>query len=184
MDVKTLLTIAHILGVALGAGGAFTSDAMFLTSVRDGRLDATELRLLRMGSRLVWIGLALLAGSGIGLFLLAPDSYLSSPKFLAKMTVVAIIATNGLVFHVQHIPRLLAHSGRGPSIREMLSHHKRFLLASGAVSTVSWLSAITLGVLRDVPLGYAGIMAIYLACVLGAMATAMLARDAIIPRRR
>ncbi len=184
MDVKTLLTLAHLLGVAVGAGGAFASDAMFLASVRDGRLSATELRFLKLGSRMVWAGLALLAASGTGLFLTDPPYYLASSKFLAKMTVVAVITANGLVFHAVHIPRLLTHSGRGPAIREMLARHKTLLLAGGAISGVSWLSALTLGALRAVPLPYASIMGVYLLLLACAVATALLLRDRIIPRRR
>lgn len=184
MDVKTLLTLAHLLGVAVGAGGAFTSDALFLSSVRDGRLSATELRFLKVGSRMVWTGLAILAASGAGLFLTDPPSYLASSKFLAKMTVVAVITANGLVFHAVHIPRLLVHSGGGPSLRGMLARHKALLLASGAVSGVSWLTALALGASRTVPLPYAAIVGIYLLLLACAVAAAVLLRDRIIPRRR
>ena len=61
---KTILLIGHIIGVALGAGGATMSDVLFLTSIRDNMIDKSELKLLRMASKVVVFGLGLLIITG------------------------------------------------------------------------------------------------------------------------
>ncbi|MDP3974836.1 MAG: hypothetical protein Q8P88_00920 [Candidatus Jorgensenbacteria bacterium] len=165
MDWHAVLNILHLLGVAVGAGGAFVSDAMFFSSVRDEKISTTEMRFLTMGSAAVWVGLALLFLSGLGLVWMDPAHTLGSEKFWAKMTVVVIIFANGLFFRRFHIPRLARHVGEHfPSSDEFI-RRVPLLLASGAVSAVSWVSAIVLGALRGVPYGYGTIMGAYLAFV-------------------
>ena len=84
LDQKTIFTIIHILGVALGAGGAYVSDMIFMSSIKDQRISKTEMRFLTLGSFFVWTGLITLIISGTGMFLTDTEGYLSSSKFLAK----------------------------------------------------------------------------------------------------
>lgn len=183
LDWHTIVTIIHVFGAILGAGGAFASDGMFFTSVKDGRIDETELRFLQLGSRLVWTGVLVLVISGAILFSYSPDSYLSSDKFLAKMTIVAIVVANGLIFHFIHLPvirrTLGIRFGEAPSFGKIAP----FLMASGAVSMVSWISAVALGLLRSVPYNYATIMGIYVAALLIGIASAMIMKNRILHLR-
>lgn len=183
MDIKIILTILHLFGVALGAGGAFVSDAMFFKSVRDANINSTEVLFLKLGGFIVWSGLVLLAASGAGLFLLDIEHYLSSSKFLAKMTIVAILIVNGVVFHLTHIPRIIRHANHHlPSSDEFI--RKRSLLAiNGAISTTSWISAIILGSLSGLPYSYGTIMAIYGTALCVAILGAILLKNRIIPIR-
>lgn len=160
-----MLNILHILGVVLGAGGAYVSDAMFLSAMRDGRLSATEMNFLHLGSRFVWLGLALLLISGLGIFLSDMETYLDSHKFLAKMTIVGLLAANGAVFHAWHIPRLRRHVSLDLRRSREFIRFRPLLLASGALSFVSWTSALILGAWREVPYTYSQIMLVYLAVV-------------------
>ena len=162
MEPENLFVIFHLLGVAFGVGGALVSDSMFLKSLKDLRISKTEMGFLQMGSAMVWIGLIILIISGYLLFSLDSDRYLHSAKFLAKMTIVAIILLNGLFLHISLIPRLRRHiGGHLPSSDEFM-RKRPFLFTSGAVSLVSWLSALTLGALHKVPWGYVEIMGVYL----------------------
>lgn len=154
MEIKTLLVIAHLFGLALGAGGAWTSDALFFRSTRNGKISKSENKLLSQASVVVWVGLAILIVSGIGLFLQNPDRYAESTKFWSKMTIVAIIAVNGLIFHFFHKKSL-----------EKSQYKSNAILVSGVVSMVSWASALILGAFRSVPLSYLEIMGIYLLIV-------------------
>lgn len=161
MDPKTLFSIIHLFGVAIGAGGAFMSDAMFFSAVKDGKFSATEIRFLKLGSQMVWMGVVLLLISGALLFSLDPDHYLNSTKFLAKMTVVGVILINGAFFHLVHIPRITRHTGEYFTSSDEFVRTSPILFASGAVSFVSWSSAIVLGVLHQIPYGYGEIMLAY-----------------------
>ena len=143
-------------------GGALASDSMFLKSLKDLKISKTEMGFLQLGSAMVWLGLFILIISGYLLFSLEPDKYLNSDKFLAKMTVVAIILLNGLFLHISLIPRLRRHiGGHLPSSDEFM-RKRPYLFTSGAVSLVSWLSALTLGALHKVPWSYGEIMGVYL----------------------
>jgi hypothetical protein len=165
LETDMILTIAHVFGAILGAGGAFTSDGMFFSAVKDGKITKTEMRFLHVGSALVVAGLAVLIVSGSFLFLLDTEKYLASTKFLAKVTIVAIIAANGVAFHFFHLPLLRKNLGvpfrNSPAFKRVAP----YLLASGVVSTTSWISAVILGSLTQVPYSYGTIMAIYLGVI-------------------
>ncbi len=174
IDTKTIYTIFHIIGAVLGAGGAYVSDAIFMSSVKDGKVDSTELRFMKIGSRFVWVGLGVLILSGIGLFTTDPALYMESSKFLAKMSIVLIIAINGVLFHTSHLPRIERHAGGHLPSSDEFMRKKTFLLSSGAVSFVSWTAALILGSLRAVPYDYTVVMSIYGALILVAVATVLL----------
>jgi uncharacterized membrane protein len=165
LDLKTIYTLGHILGAVLGAGGAFMSDAMFFSCIKDKKITATELRFLRLGSTMVWIGLMVLIVSGVLLFSLDPVTYLESSKFLVKMTIVLVILVNGLFFHYTHIPRIERHQDKDLRLSEEFQKHSATLVASGAVSITSWFLALVLGVLRGIPYSYLMGLGIYLVLV-------------------
>ena len=165
----------------LGAGGALASDSMFLKSLKDLKVSKTEMSFLQMGSAMVWIGLIILVISGYLLFSLEPDRYLNSDKFLAKMTIVAVILLNGLFLHISLIPRLRRHiGGHLPSSDEFM-RKRPYLFTSGAISLVSWLSALTLGALHKVPWSYGEITGAYLLILLVAGLVANLLGRRLIP---
>jgi hypothetical protein len=88
IELKTIYVIGHIFGAILGAGGAFTSDAMFFSTIKDGKISKDELRFMKLGSKLVWTGFIILVISGILLITTDPEKYLNSSKLLVKITIV------------------------------------------------------------------------------------------------
>lgn len=176
-------TILHLFGVVLGAGGAFASDWIFLTSVRDGRISRTEARFIKLSSRMVWIGLAIIVLSGLGLFWSNPAGYLAAPKFLAKMTIVGIIILNGLIFHFSHLPRIHRHTNEHFPSSDEFMRRRSLLVASGAVSLTSWASALILGAWRGLPYSYHNIMLSYLLIVAIAVCVALLMPHKFVPSR-
>ncbi len=180
LDAKTIFIILHVFGAIIGAGGAFASDGMFFNSVRDGRISREELRFLRMGSRMVWTGLALLAASGLLLFLTEPLLYMSSSKFMAKITIVGVIILNGFIFHLIHLPRLRAHAGTRFADSPAFIRNASFLMASGAISMVSWTATVILGVLRRTPYDYGFIVGAYGLVLALAIACAMLMKRRVL----
>ncbi len=178
-----LFTTLHLFGVILGAGGAFASDWIFLSSVRDGRISHTEAKFIRLGSRMVWTGLAILLISGLALFLRDPAAYLASAKFLSKMTVVGVIILNGLLFHLSHLPRIRRHAGSHFPSSDEFMRRRSLLVASGAVSVTSWATAVILGAWRGIPFSYPEIMSGYLALVLLAILVALLLPHHFVPSK-
>jgi len=180
IDIKTIYLIVHIFGAILGAGGAFASDAMFLSTIKDGRINSDELRFMKLGSKLVWSGLAVLIISGILLFSTNPSGYLDSSKFLAKMTIIGIIIINGIIFHLIHIPHIQGHIGIRFAHSYTFMKRASFLLASGAVSMASWVLTVILGTLKAVPFSYTQIMSVYLAIITCAIFGAVIFKKIIL----
>ncbi len=179
LDAYTIGIMIHVFGAILGAGAAFVSDGMFFSSIKDGRMTATELRFLRLGSHFVWTGVGILIFSGIFLVALDPTHYLNSSKFLAKMTIVAVIIANGLVFHLVHVPVLHRHEGIYFSTSAEFRKKSSLILVSGAVSMISWLSAIILGMIKYLPFEYGVIMGVYIGLITCASLGALLSRKYI-----
>lgn len=143
--------VVHLFGVAIGAGGAFVSDALFLRSARDRVLSDDEIKLLNTVGVMVWLGLGLLVLSGIAMFLERPEELLNSVKFIAKMSIVLVIILNGIVFHTYHIPHMKRHVGKHMPKSSTFKKRSRFMLLSGSISVTSWLCAVLLGALPSVP---------------------------------
>jgi len=174
------LLFVHLFGIILGAGGAFVSDGIFFTALKDRIISGDELRILKAGSHFIWLGLLLLVISGIGLFLQDIERLSTSTKFISKMTVVLVIVANGVIFHLVHIPFIHGHLGKPLATKRKPA--KAFLipfvLASGVVSMVSWTATIILGSLRSIPISYVGFMAVYSGAVaIGILTTPFLFRS-------
>jgi uncharacterized membrane protein len=178
-ELHTLWVVLHIIGVVVGAGGAFVSDTLFFSSIKDRRLSKTEMRLLSVTSNFVWVGILIILASGAGLFLENIDGYIASSKFLVKMTIVAIIILNGAFFHYWHMP--LMHNTKNADLRKLhtFKNNSRILFVSGGISFVSWMSAIVLGSLRSIPVTYSQGMWVYLGFIMLASFSALFVRHRI-----
>lgn len=177
IDLKTIYIIGHLFGVAIGAGGAFISDGMYMYAIKDKKLTHTEIGFLKFGGYMVWLGLTLLVLSGALLFSLDAAKYLASSKFLVKMTVVAVIILNGLLFHFVYIPLFSRGKNQHMHLHEEFKKKSYFIYASGAVSLVSWATALILGSLRSIPLTYTAGLMVYLALVVCAIGVSAFARN-------
>lgn len=176
IDSKTIFTLLHLLGVTLGAGGSFMSDVIFISTTKDKILDASEFNILKKGSKVTWVGLFLLIISGALLFSLDPQSYLASDKFILKMIIVGIIAINGVVFHFIHTPRLQKLVGTNLAGSVSFKKCSRSMYYSGAISVVSWVSALILGGLRMIPVSVSLGLVIYIGLIVVAIIGAEIKR--------
>ncbi len=166
MEPSTLFLIVHLIGTALGAGGAIMSDLMFFTAIRDKKLTKSELTFLHVGSVAVWSGFVLLVLSGVGLFYQNPEGFSESTKFIAKMAIVAVIFINGIILHFYHFPKMRKESGKYFYRSKEFMQNTSFLVISGVVSIVSWLATIILGALRSLPYSSLEILFVYLMVVI------------------
>ena len=136
---------------AISLSGVTVADMLLTRSILRNRVTHAQFSYLRAVTRLVTFGLCLLAVTGLALLLyyrLYNPVLLTSPKLWAKYAIVGVIALNG----ADHA-RLF--SGDPESLdRPLLSApeiRKRsgLLFSCGAVSFVSWYSALFLGVWRE-----------------------------------
>ena len=100
----------HLVGVVLGFGAALMADIFFLKFLKDRKVTGDEVRILKVFSRIIWIGLGIIIFSGLLLFLSNIEFYLNSAKFLTKMSVIGFIVVNGLVLNFAVTPKLTSIS--------------------------------------------------------------------------
>ncbi|OGY36116.1 MAG: hypothetical protein A3E36_00845 [Candidatus Andersenbacteria bacterium RIFCSPHIGHO2_12_FULL_45_11b] len=175
MDIRNALIILHIIGTALGVGGATVSDYLFFKFSKDGKLDKDEYRILLTVSDIVWAGVFILVLSGFGFMLL----YLSGNpsvhaaynlnKIWAKVTIVIILVANGSFMHRKVLPMLQHRESRSLITRQFIKKSP-IMFTAGAISAVSWYSALIIGGWRNMTASYIQIVAIYAVIVLIAIA--------------
>ncbi len=162
VSIKIPVTIFHVLSVILGMGGALISDLLFSFFSKDKKLSKTELSTLAILSSIVFYSLIFIIISGLFIFLSDIAKYLNSAKFLAKMSILAVLLVNGYVLNKSVWSHLFKKdffiSPREKNVR-------RFAFTCGAVSVISWLSVATLGVSNSLNMSYASIMLIYLTII-------------------
>ncbi len=166
---QSYITLLHLLGFALGVGGATISDVLFLRFLKDFKITKEESDVLKLMSQIVWFGLLLVIISGIGLFIPQAATLLASAKFLTKIIIIGIIILNGFLLNLFITPKLLSISWKtsGVDVKRTinLSH---IAFASGAISFVSWYTVFFLGFAKNVPFSFSQLIAFYgIALVIG-----------------
>lgn len=143
MSWFTFLITSHVFGTILGVGAATFAEIFYLKALRDGEIDPTENSFLKITYRVLRIGVIILVLSGVGMFLLGRitghESSFYDPRFLAKMTLFAVILVNPILFQVKLFKSWLATS----------------------VSLVSWYGAFILSMWRSLDASYLKIMIVY-----------------------
>lgn len=164
IDYHSIILIFHIMFVALGLGAATLTDVFFLKFLKDFRISEHEADVLSTLSQFIWFALCFIIITGFALFLPEAAYLQESPKFLAKMIVVAVIIVNGAFLNLYVAPRLVKISfGERHRHREgELSRARRLAFALGSISIVSWYSAFILGSLPStIPLSFFTFLKLY-----------------------
>jgi hypothetical protein len=156
--IKILATILHVISVVFGMGAALVSDMLFSFFSKDKKLNSTEISTLNILSTTVLWSLGIITLSGIFIFLSDVEKYLHSAKFLAKMTILAILLINGYVLQKYVWPHLLNQEFFYSQYEQKT---RKIAFVCGAVSVISWLSVCTLGVLDRLPFTYSFAISLY-----------------------
>lgn len=168
-DYKYLFVISHVLSVVLGMGTALVTDILVLRFGFNRGLSRFEVDTIRFLSHIVTGALALIVLTGALVFLSNPEGYLNSAKFLTKMTVVGALCVNGYLLH-RFVFKHIGDAGilTSPRMRRL----RKIGFALGAVSLVSWITALSLGVLIRISIPYDLAIAFYVfVLVLGVLAS-------------
>lgn len=180
-EYKHFFTIAHVLAVVLGMGTAVVTDILCLRFGFDKKLSVFEVGTIRFLSQVVTISLVGIVCTGALMFLSDPERYLNSVKFLTKMTIVAVLCVNGFLLHryvFSHFgDRNILTSPRARTLRKIS-------FALGAVSLVSWVSALSLGVLLHIPVSYNMAILIYGAVLGIAVVASQIIETALLERKK
>ncbi len=105
MDIHSILITAHLIGVALGVGGATFAGILYLKAMKDGKIDPMEGEWLSVVFTVLRIGLVILVISGFGFFLeyrfTGQEERLLDPRLWAKMTIVLVLVFNALMIQMR-----------------------------------------------------------------------------------
>lgn len=156
IDLYTVFVILHLIGMGFGIVGATISDLLFFRSIKDKKLDKKEFDIMHFVSKIIWAGLFVAIASGAGfLYLYISQDMtiivngevvdkISNPKIWAKVTIISIIALNGLFIHRKVLPIFRKSIGQNINKSEV-SKNLTLVLTSGALSATSWYSAFIMG---------------------------------------
>lgn len=184
VHLRTILIIVHLMGLMLGMGCALFLDIYMLRRLYTHRLELNDLRLLQCGSSVVMLGLALLWMSGLGFLLdyaAADPEKLANPKIWSKLTIVAVLTINGVLLHAVVFPRFAARIGRRVFDEDHTSTDSLLFLVTGVVSSLSWMAAFVLGVVKEINnvVSWDVILLSYLALLAAAGAVTMIAHTVL-----
>lgn len=159
---KKLILMGHLLGFALGVGGATITDILFFRFLKDFKITTEEHKVLNIMSQIIWAGLFIAILSGIGLYIPQSEILNQNPKFLVKVIVVLIIIANGAFLNLLVSPKLVGisfkengfHIGKTIALRKL-----SFIL--GSISFVSWYTVFILGFIKTTPFNFIELLGIY-----------------------
>lgn len=137
----------HILGTALGLGGATISDIMFFKFLKDFRISKKEQEVLHVLKTVVLVALGIIIASGTALYLPNAATYNQSAPFLVKTIGVLVLTVNGIALHVYIAPHLLHLNLKYHNTMGHMWH--RIAFALGAISVVSWYTVFLIAMLKS-----------------------------------
>ena len=149
--LKCLLSLGHLVGIALGMGTTAFLDGGCILSIASRSWDRYRAfmsgALFHCATKFVIVGLVLLWLTGIGFLVhyavFAPEK-LANPKIYAKLALVTVLTANGALLHHSVLGRV----AKMDDPRALLSTAVGRLCAfCGAVSGASWVGAFLLGAL-------------------------------------
>lgn len=150
-EIKTLIKLIHLFGLALGIGGALLLDIIIFNFFHKREITQEKYEILKQSSSVVAFGLLLLWLSGIG-YLIYYAAYveheLDNPKIWAKVTIVAVLTLNGMLIHRFVLPYVRERIGK--TLFHSCGNFQQFLmLAASVVSITSWLIPLGLGASKE-----------------------------------
>lgn len=141
-----MLTL-HLLGVVIGMGAANVADLLFFSFLRDFTISKKESSVLRTLARMILGAIVVICITGAALFAAKPEVYATSPHFIAKMIIVAVVACNGAAMHIWIAPHMVEISFRGRSTAR-LKQLRRLAFVLGAISIISWYASFLIAMLK------------------------------------
>lgn len=168
-DLHMLALVVHLIGMVVGLGGATATDALFVAAVRARHVGKTLRMVMDTLSTLVVTGYFLLIASGIGLILTGTHP---TPRFWAKMVVVAVIGLNGYVAHKKVFSKLSCMMDKGHKTISL--GFLQLISATAAISATSWYTALFIGTWKVLWIPFAVWVGGYLGVLLLAILIAMI----------
>ena len=129
-----VVNLTHILGVSALFGSVLVLDLRLLGAWRYVPLISVSNTTLPIAR----IGFAVAAMSGLGLLATKATEYVGNPFLLIKFPAIALALVNAMI--IERLPGWKARA-----VREADERERRQLAIVGAVSLLSWLTAVSAG---------------------------------------
>lgn len=180
---QTIFLTLHILGVALGLGGATISDILFFKFLKDYRISKKEEEVLHILKTIVLGAIALLILSGIAVYLTDIPRYNQSAQFLVKALVVGVVTLNGIALHLYVAPHLIHLNLKDHKKMGRKWHKLAFGL--GGVSVASWYSAFFIAMLKSIiPWSFWTLLLIYFTVLVAGVCMSQVLENYLTKRAR
>jgi hypothetical protein len=96
--LQSATTFAHVAGLLLGGGFAIATDAATVRAAgANARMQRRQLRYIHRIHFPVLVGLGITFFSGVLMFAADLETFVTSPAFWTKMSLVALLLANGVV---------------------------------------------------------------------------------------
>lgn len=152
-------------------GSAIAIDYVTVYFARNKVFSRNEVATMRVLIRGVSVGLACIIVSGAIIFFSNPAGYMVSAKFITKMTVVLVLCVNGYILH-RFVFNHIADSGLLTKKRHASLRTRAFIC--GAISLISWLSALLLALQTSIPFSVQTALSLYGAVIIVGVSIATL----------
>lgn len=168
LEWREALVALHLLGFALGIGGATVADLVFFRFMKDFYISESERDIIRSLSQALWFGLLIVAISAIGLYLPAQAGQAS--YFWPEMALLFLIAVNDALLGLLVMPRLVAAASNHKVLRVAeVSSLRRIAFALGSASFVTWYAAFAAVLRGDAGIDVGAFFGWYIAAMVGAI---------------
>lgn len=132
------MELFHLLFLGMAIVAIAVADKKALAWMR-GEVETVPAKSLNLAHYTVWVGLGGLIVTGAMMAYPMIDYLIKDPAFLIKMLFVGILITNGFLISS------LTEIAHNRSFASLTLRERLPLFFSGAVSTLSWTSAILIG---------------------------------------
>ncbi len=185
ISYQDYIVILHLFGFALGLGGATYSDILLMKFMDDFKISHKEAKIITVLSQMIWVGVAIIFMSGLGLVLPDYQQYFASARFVAKMIVFVVLFINGVALHLFMLPRMKKISFSHDHHKEPnLTFLRKLAFILGAISLTSWYAAFFLAGLKNLDFSVTEIMLVYFGIISVAVIFALVTDKFMVKKAR
>jgi uncharacterized membrane protein len=144
IEIDLAVRLFHFLGAVVAVGAVLSTDLINSYYFLHPSKFEYELKVEKLLSLMIWVGLFVLSVTGTLMFLANP-AFVQGQMFQLKMLAVAVLFLNGVFLNNWVEPRFERISG---SEARGLENERRFELVAGIsalVSVTAWTTALLIG---------------------------------------
>lgn len=144
IEIDLAVRLFHFLGAVVAVGAVLSTDLINSYYFLHPSKFEYELKVEKLLSLMIWVGLFVLSVTGTLMFLANP-AFVQGQMFQLKMLAVAVLFLNGVFLNNWVEPRFERISG---SEARELENERRFELVAGIsalVSVTAWTTALLIG---------------------------------------